>query len=195
VDTVSTYPSGDNFSGGDFVFRFNVLPTDAGGDGKVTLNPDVQNVVKRVGPSIGGGNYSPFSDIDGDGLISMNPEVQTLLASLGTSLPLGAPSGPGTVVAGAAPASVFRSTPTAPEPNAATAALERVIPVPLRIHSQTRDFDVMRFTLKRDATAPRALEGPGSLHLSAIVGRGLFDRSGLDSRDSVDLLDEVEPIL
>ena len=34
----STYPSGDGTAGGDFLFRFNVLPGDASGDGTVNAS-------------------------------------------------------------------------------------------------------------------------------------------------------------
>ncbi len=50
-------PSGDHVAGGDFAFRFNVLPADFNGDGQVTLNPDVQNMLSGLGSTIGAGDY------------------------------------------------------------------------------------------------------------------------------------------
>jgi len=94
VDSTSTHNSGDGSAGGDFAFRFNVLPSDSNGDGFVTLNPDVQGTLNGLGTSIGVGGYSAFNDVNGDGMITLNPDVQTTLNGLGTNLPAGEPSGP-----------------------------------------------------------------------------------------------------
>ncbi len=61
---VSQFPSGNNSAGGDFQFRFNVLPGDGNGDGVVN-GLDISATVShwlQMGPSIG--------DANGDGVIN-----------------------------------------------------------------------------------------------------------------------------
>jgi hypothetical protein len=75
ADGLDDDPIGDVSPGGDFRFRFNVLPGDATGDGRVNAL-DVAEVKQHLGgrvPDPGGtpdGVYSVFSDIDTSGRIN-----------------------------------------------------------------------------------------------------------------------------
>ena len=65
----ATYPSGDGTPGGDFQFRFNILPGDVRQTGLVT-SADWSAVRARVFQMPGGPEYSVFLDVDGSGLIT-----------------------------------------------------------------------------------------------------------------------------
>jgi choice-of-anchor C domain-containing protein len=102
------YPSGDGAAGGDFRFRFNVLPGDVNGtDGRVTAL-DSAEIRKRLGrvaaDHVTGPNaYSVFADLNTDGRINAL-DLAAVRKRLGHALPviesapppaaLPAPSGP-----------------------------------------------------------------------------------------------------
>jgi hypothetical protein len=70
-----TFPSGDGVAGGDFVFRFNVLPGDVTRDGAVSA-ADLSQVRARHSTSaarVGAGTatYSLLHDVDGSGRIDV----------------------------------------------------------------------------------------------------------------------------
>ncbi|NLE37885.1 MAG: hypothetical protein GX621_07660 [Pirellulaceae bacterium] len=90
---VPGFPSGDGTAGGDFRFRFNVLPGDVNGTGMVTAD-DFYVVRNLLGTAIGDAAYSPAYDMNGDGLIISN-DVVLLRNRLGTALPEGEPVVPG----------------------------------------------------------------------------------------------------
>ena len=76
-----TFPSGDGAAGGDFRFRVNALPGDAGRDGQVNAT-DVAEIKRRLTRRPNDGvtdplrAYTVFSDITGDGVINANDLAQ-----------------------------------------------------------------------------------------------------------------------
>jgi subtilisin family serine protease/glutamine cyclotransferase len=90
IDGTNVFPSGDGAAGGDFAFRFNVLPGDVNQDGAVL--PDDRNAVLRsVGSTPGSSRYTVWKDLTGDARIISN-DLSMLLKSLGKTLPAGEPS-------------------------------------------------------------------------------------------------------
>ncbi len=122
-----TFPSGDGNPGGDFDFRFNVLPGDTSRDGVVT-GADGTAVQNRLQLTTASGNYSAFDDIDGDGTITTTDSAAVrsqLLQRLPNSEPI-APTvmGPQSSVAPTAPTApttppASTAPPAAPTPPAA----------------------------------------------------------------------------
>jgi len=92
TDGVSTYPSGDGTAGGDFSFRFNVLPGDANQDGSVFGN-DVILTRNAQFTFPGDPGYSIFYDVDGSGSIFGNDVINVRNRQF-TFLPSGEPLGP-----------------------------------------------------------------------------------------------------
>ena len=80
LGAASTFPSGNGTAGGNFNFRFNVVPGDVNGDSVVT-GADGTAVRLNLGQSTGSGGYSPNQDVDGDGSITTNDmsDVRTAL--------------------------------------------------------------------------------------------------------------------
>jgi len=74
-DGADTYGSGDGTAGGNFNFRFNVVPGDVTRDGRVNAI-DIAHVRTRVGRSTtnpgapGTATYTAFDDLDGSGDIT-----------------------------------------------------------------------------------------------------------------------------
>ena len=85
----SQYPSGDGVPGGNFLFRFNVLPGDVNQDGYVEA---VDGLLVRgaLGSGAGQGNYSIFKDVNGDGYV-LSGDGLLVLGHLGNSLPAANP--------------------------------------------------------------------------------------------------------
>ena len=81
----SQYPSGNGVAGGNFLFRFNVLPGDVNQDGYVEA---VDGLLVRgaLGSAAGAGNYSIFKDVNGDGYV-LSGDGLLVLGQLGNSLP------------------------------------------------------------------------------------------------------------
>jgi hypothetical protein len=65
----SNFPSGDGAVGGDFAFRFNLLPADVDQNGVVT-GVDGNAVRNRLLEDTTVASYSPFADVNGDGAIT-----------------------------------------------------------------------------------------------------------------------------
>ncbi|HEV3417066.1 MAG TPA: dockerin type I domain-containing protein, partial [Pirellulales bacterium] len=65
----SQFPSGDGVAGGDFNFRFNLLPGDVDQNGAVT-GADGNSVRALLLQSTGSTSYSPMADLNGDGTIT-----------------------------------------------------------------------------------------------------------------------------
>jgi hypothetical protein len=87
----SAYPSGNGTAGGNFSFRFNVLPGDANQDGSANfsdLSRLLANYGKSTGESWGQGDFT------GDGAVNFS-DLSELLADYGQRLPSGEPT-PGT---------------------------------------------------------------------------------------------------
>jgi hypothetical protein len=87
----STYPSGDGTAGGDFLFRFNVLPGDSNQDG-ITDFADLGTVI---------GNYNQVGDwttgdFTGDGQVDFS-DLGVVIAYYNQSLPASDPVAPGSM--------------------------------------------------------------------------------------------------
>ncbi len=95
----SAYPSGSGMAGGDFHFRLNVLPGDAGQDGVVGL-ADLNNLLTNYGKS---GMTLAQGDFTGDGAVGL-ADLNSLLTNYGLSLPSAEPT------AGSFPAVVSRAS-------------------------------------------------------------------------------------
>jgi hypothetical protein len=72
-DGANAWPSGNGSAGGDFRFRFNVLPGDADRSGTV-LATDFSQVKQKffssaTNPGSGAAAYSVFHDVNGSGTI------------------------------------------------------------------------------------------------------------------------------
>lgn len=90
TDTSSdTYPSGNGVAGGDFEFRFNVLPGDVQGDGFVNVS-DLSQIVVRVSTPNSSINYNPRLDLTGDGAIAVQ-DLTSVVARIPGMLPPGEP--------------------------------------------------------------------------------------------------------
>jgi hypothetical protein len=68
LDGMNGFPSGDGAPGGNFNFRFNVLPGDVNQDSAVTSS-DRDAIVSALGTAPGDAAYSPWKDVTGDGLV------------------------------------------------------------------------------------------------------------------------------
>ncbi|RIK77373.1 MAG: hypothetical protein DCC68_17415 [Planctomycetota bacterium] len=88
-DPGDVFPSGDGQPGGDFRFRFDVLPGDANGDGAVD-GGDLAALVDGGFSTKFGAGYLIRNDLDGNGRVDV---VDAVMARnhLGASLPAGEP--------------------------------------------------------------------------------------------------------
>ena len=92
TDETSTFPSGDAVPGGDFQFRFNVLPGDTDRSGLTEL-ADGGGIRDRLFVWAGAPSYSNVHDLNGSGRIDFL-DWSIVRANLGTPLPAGAPVAP-----------------------------------------------------------------------------------------------------
>ncbi|MEX2188937.1 MAG: lamin tail domain-containing protein, partial [Pirellulales bacterium] len=95
TDAASTY-SGNGTPGGDFRFRFDILPGDVNASGAVTA-ADVQANRASQFRGLGHAQYDPRQDVDGNGLVNATDLVlvrdfQTTSLPPGTPTPGGSPS-------------------------------------------------------------------------------------------------------
>ena len=87
----STYNSGNSTAGGDFEFRFNVLP----GDGYTTNNVNILDPMManpQVNKDAGDAGYVAQYDVDGSGTIETG-DLADMYSYLGDALPAGNPVG------------------------------------------------------------------------------------------------------
>ncbi len=93
-DGFSVYPSGNGAGGGDFQFRFNVLPGDADANRRTNIFDTVltRDLQFTTTNDI---RYSPFNDVNGDGLINISDTVLVSNNQFGV-LPNGEPTLPTT---------------------------------------------------------------------------------------------------
>ena len=84
--------SGDGIAGGNFEFRFDVLPGDVNQSGELRSN-DGFAALQRQFQDLGATNYLAFADIDGDGEIRANDGFFALQRQF-TELPKGIPTAP-----------------------------------------------------------------------------------------------------
>jgi YVTN family beta-propeller protein len=85
-----TWPSGNGAAGGDFHFRFNVVPGDGDQNGKVEIF-DAGGIKSRLQTVPGQPNYSWFYDFDGSGKIDIF-DAGTVKGRLQQQLPAGEPT-------------------------------------------------------------------------------------------------------
>jgi uncharacterized protein (DUF2249 family) len=85
----SAFPSGNAVPGGDFAYRFNILPGDVTQDGLVISN-DVAKVNLALGTLPGHPAYSVWMDVTGDAMIISN-DLAKVTSKMGTALPAGEP--------------------------------------------------------------------------------------------------------
>ena len=81
---------GAPLDGGDFRFRFNVLPGDVTRDGKVDQAGDVNAVKKLTNIATTSSRYVLWDDVNGSGLIDATDQTLTK-SRLNTTLPSGTP--------------------------------------------------------------------------------------------------------
>jgi hypothetical protein len=93
----SVYPSGNGTPGGDFLFRFNVLPGDVDQSGKVIL-ADYSAVLSRNNAVAGNPNYGIFYDVDGSGKIA-SADGSAVLSRKNQLLPIADPTPPASFLA------------------------------------------------------------------------------------------------
>ena len=87
----STYNSGNGTAGGDFEFRFNVLPGDGyTSNGVNILDPMMANTQR--GKDAGDAGYIAQYDVDGDATITQT-DCDAMFSYLGDGLPVGDPAG------------------------------------------------------------------------------------------------------
>jgi hypothetical protein len=102
TNAVSTF-SGNGTAGGDFRFRFNVLPGDVNGSGQVTA-ADVQANLTAQFRGLGHPQFNPRHDVDGNGHVNATDLVlvrnlSTISLPAGEPTPSGSPAAPAAVVA------------------------------------------------------------------------------------------------
>ncbi len=122
IDGTAVMPSGNGVSGGNFSFRFDTLPGDGTGEGKVTIT-DVVNMSSRAAsgamvtsPGNTTGNYSIFFDVNGDGAVT-STDTANAVSRLQNVLPAADPGGtPGS-------GWIAEAAPTTPRPPASAGTL------------------------------------------------------------------------
>jgi hypothetical protein len=92
IDGSSEFPTGNGTPGGDFLFRFNVLPGDVNQNGTVN-SADLVAARRRVFTAIGNAGFDVNSDVDGSGKINVVDMIR-VRNRLGTRLPTESPSPP-----------------------------------------------------------------------------------------------------
>jgi hypothetical protein len=105
-----TYPSGNGMAGGDFLFRFNVLPCDANQDGSVDIF-DVARVQVHFGQDHGA--IPADGDFNGDGRVDIF-DVASLQAEYGKTIDSPAP-GPAAAPGAALPLAASQPGPSPAE--------------------------------------------------------------------------------
>jgi fibronectin type 3 domain-containing protein len=113
-------PSGDSVAGGDFNFRFNILPGDADQNGVVT-GTDGNGIRLRLLEDTTTANYSPLFDVNGDGVIT-GQDGGIVRAQLLQALPADDPSPPGQGGGGALPATAGSSSASTADSSATPSA-------------------------------------------------------------------------
>lgn len=135
LDLSRIYSSGDGTPGGDFAFRFNVLPGDVNQDLVVDV-ADIRMAASRFWTRPGDERFEPISDIDGNGT-AMLADLISHRNLQGSSLPIGEPSGDSPAARpAAAPSALFASV----RRTATVRAIDQVISEAGRDAVQTRVF-------------------------------------------------------
>jgi hypothetical protein len=91
TDSVSSFASGNGTAGGNFAFRFNVLPGDVNNDGAVNTT---DGTLIRNNPSPPGA-YQAQRDVNGDGVVNTTDFnlVRAKIGTAGAALPTAEPGG------------------------------------------------------------------------------------------------------
>ncbi|MCA9151595.1 MAG: VCBS domain-containing protein, partial [Planctomycetales bacterium] len=84
-NTVTIGNSGNGVAGGDFLYRFAVLPGDANQNGSVSIS-DLATVAAVFGSVVGSQTYSITRDVNGSGSISIS-DLANIASVFGTVLP------------------------------------------------------------------------------------------------------------
>lgn len=87
----SSFSSGNGTQGGDFEFRFDVLPGEVTKNGNVT-SLDYGKVYNKRNTSVTVGSYDPLYDVNGSGAIDVT-DYTFVLGKIGTCVPTGGPAG------------------------------------------------------------------------------------------------------
>jgi hypothetical protein len=95
----SAYPSGDGVPGGDFHFRFSVVPGDVDGSGATDMN-DFAAMRTRQFNRAGDPDYDVLHDLDGNGLINVADWI-SVRNRLGSELPSDTPAAAGSALVAA----------------------------------------------------------------------------------------------
>ncbi|MCA9214804.1 MAG: hypothetical protein KDB27_17155, partial [Planctomycetales bacterium] len=103
--TSTSVISGNGTAGGDFLYRFDIVPGDSGGDGGVT-SLDISQTRQRRFLGVGDANYQSRVDFDGSAFIS-SPDISITRQRRFQFLPVGEPTVPPSATA------VFVETPPA----------------------------------------------------------------------------------
>jgi hypothetical protein len=125
INSTSTF-SGNGTAGGDFSFRFDVLPADVNQSAAVDSG-DLRASLDRQFTAAGQANYDPRFDLDGNGAINIL-DWAAVRDRIGTTLPTGAPS-PSAAPEAAAPEAVVvaDARPRASAVRLSQAAVDRAI--------------------------------------------------------------------
>jgi len=118
-------PSGNDASGGDFLFRINTLPGDGNSDNSVSVT-DLSNISFRVAQVVGDANYLAAFDINADGAISVT-DLVNVSTRIRSALPDGEPAFPVPILAAPIISAV---TASATQPIAALVSPEIIVTVP-----------------------------------------------------------------
>ncbi len=159
--TGDSYPSGNNFAGGDFDFRVNVVPGDTSGNTGVSP-ADATLVAQRFGATTVSGPYDIRMDVNGNGGIV--PADATLVAQrFGQVLPGGEPVVPAMMLS---------------EPLVASAVVDE--------NSTDGIFAAIRIGSRSTNTGqtPFAPQVMPAAETSARVREGIFSKFGVQMHDA-----------
>ena len=85
TDQHTDFSSGDGTTGGDFTFKFNVLPGDISRDG-ILLADDTAVATSALSTTVGDTEYSIFADLNGDGTVA-NSDLEVIQLAPFQALP------------------------------------------------------------------------------------------------------------
>jgi VCBS repeat-containing protein len=108
TDGGAAFPSGNGRSGGNFLFRMDILPGNVDQEGPTNVL-DTIKTRNRQFTSVGDANYSPLFDVNGSGRIDIFDTVQVRNLQF-TDLPAGQPGSAGSPAAAPSPAPAITAT-------------------------------------------------------------------------------------
>ena len=202
----STYPSGNGTPGGEFLFRFNVLPGDATQDGVVGL-ADLNTVLSNYGKS---GMTWTQGDFTGDAVVGL-ADLNTVLTNYGLALPSGDPAAESFPAASSSVSAISLAPVTAADglraaalrlapPLTAASSLSSTLPwgqstvTERAILSGPASSPVNRPTV-HDAVVERVIAAPPPLELSWLSDVARVHGSRRSAHDVASLTDAVDKVL